>query len=96
MKKIKNIIKKVLKIYKIIMRIRKYIDFKLMIEDFKKENPDNDVFGKPKKRSEFTQYLMDNEDGIERAEKTKKQRNLEKRSDLRRYKKWRSDMQRKN
>ncbi len=70
----KKVVKYVLKIIKIVMRISKYIDFKLIMEDFKKDD-ETGIFGKPKKRSEFTQYLMDREEDGERFEKHKAMEN---------------------
>jgi hypothetical protein len=90
MKAIKKFIRFVLKIYKTIMRIGKYIDLKLLIEEFKKDDTTG-VFGKPKERGKFTQFLMDNEEGIERAEKRKAYEQLEDRKRILRRRKRRSN-----
>jgi hypothetical protein len=93
MKKIKIILRTILKIYKIIMRIRDYVDIRKMIDDFKEANPDNEIFGKPKPRGVITKFKMDNVDEIERAEKKKALRELEKRNNVLRGKHRRSNKQ---
>lgn len=51
MKKIKNILRYILKIYRFIMRIKHYVDVKGMIAEFKKDNPNINPFNyeKPKR-----------------------------------------------
>jgi hypothetical protein len=80
-----KVVKYVLKIIKIVMRISNYIDFKLIMEDFKKDDTTG-IFGKPKKRGDLTQYLMDREEDAERMEKHKA---MEKRKHIRRPRNWR-------
>ena len=76
---IAKFIKKVLRIYKIIMRIKEYVDFKKIVEDYKENNPDG-VFGKPKPRSIITRFMMKNVDKLEKTELEKRNNILRKRN----------------
>jgi len=75
----------ILKIYKSIMRIKEYINVSKFIEDWKKENPDNDVFGiSNRPRKGIRKMLMENEEEIIKKDNEKRLKNLEKRKHIRR------------